>query len=187
MSGWPGHTVDEPRRRTTLEGTSYYGTTPKRVRCRPPLSRSQLAVAAHLSRGYSHKKIAQLLGCGQREVRWQIDNAAQRIPGNLRASDRLIVWYRGAPSSVLENVNIVAPQRVPCSNRLSRAQLGIAALLSARITYGEIARRLGCSHGQVRWQIEEAAQRIPGDLRPSARLIAWYRGADRAVFGWGPM
>ncbi len=92
------HRVDADRLRAVLaqvDGQSL------RVPCRPSLSRSQLAVAALLSFGLTHDQIAERLGCKRTTVRFFIEEAAQRIPGNLPASARLVVWYRGAAEHIL--------------------------------------------------------------------------------------
>ena len=70
-----------------------------------------------------------------------------------------------------------------CTQALSRSQLSVAALLSSGCTAGEIAQRIGCGVKTVRFFIAEGARRIPGDLAPVARLIAWYRGAPESVLG----
>lgn len=65
------------------------------------LTRNQLVVASLLSELYSQKEIAAAIGMKPRTVRWHINRAADRIPGNLPPTERVRSWYRGATVEVL--------------------------------------------------------------------------------------
>ena len=66
-----------------------------------PLTRHQLAVAAVLSEGYGISTTARLLGVERSTVAYHIQQAADRLPGNLPPTARLVCWYRGATAAVL--------------------------------------------------------------------------------------
>ena len=72
------------------------------VPCMPPLSRAQLTVARLLSAGLSHEEIAHRIGTTVKTVRWFIGEAGRRIPGTVKGSHKLIMWYRGATRAMLE-------------------------------------------------------------------------------------
>ena len=92
-----GRLTEQMRRQERLES----GADAHRVPCRPPLSPNQRACAALLSAGRSHQEIAERLGCTVKTIRFYIQDASRRIPGNLRASKKLIAWYRGASRKAL--------------------------------------------------------------------------------------
>lgn len=72
-----------------------------RVRCKFPLTRSQVAVAALLSEGLDADGVAARLGMLRRTVDFHIYAAAKRIPGDLSAAAKIKAWYRGATIEVL--------------------------------------------------------------------------------------
>lgn len=73
-----------------------------RVKCIPPLTKTQLRVAELLSLGDSVERVAKKLNVGTTTVKFHVREAASRIPGDLPPRFKIIAWYRGAALSVLE-------------------------------------------------------------------------------------
>lgn len=96
--GW-GPPISRARLLAALDEAELPGI--RRVATARPLSNTQRAVAALLSLGHTAAGIGERLGCKPSTVRWHIEQAADRIPGNLEAKHRLIVWYRGGGLDVL--------------------------------------------------------------------------------------
>ena len=71
--------------------------------------------------------------------------------------------------------------RVPCDPPLTPVQFKVAALLGSGHTVEDAARALKVSLSTVKFHVRQAADRIPGDLPPRFRLIAWYRKAPLSV------
>lgn len=71
--------------------------------------------------------------------------------------------------------------RVALRRPLTRNQFVVAALLAEMYSQKEIAAVTGIMERTVRWHIRRAADRIPGDLPPTERVRAWYRGASVEV------
>lgn len=72
-----------------------------RVPLHRDLTESERIVALLLARGFKPDKIAMRVGCAVNTVRMHIITAALKIPGNLPAQTKLIVWWRGASLDVL--------------------------------------------------------------------------------------
>lgn len=73
-----------------------------RVPLPKPLTTMELSVVALLSEGWSEREAARILGSSHRVVKFHMDNIRRKIPGDLNRRARLIVWYRGAPLTVLQ-------------------------------------------------------------------------------------
>lgn len=71
--------------------------------------------------------------------------------------------------------------RVPLKRPLTRNQLVVVALIADMYSQKEIAALTGIMERTVRFHIRRAADRIPGDLPPTERVRAWYRGAPLPV------
>jgi len=69
--------------------------------------------------------------------------------------------------------------RALLASPLSERQLEVVRLLAEGKRHDAIARKMRCTVATVRWHIQEAATRVPGDGHASARLIYWYRGVSR--------
>lgn len=67
-----------------------------------PLSARQLEVAHLLADGWSEEEIASHLGVSVHTVAYHIYEGARRIPGDMPRASRLVAWYRGADTDVLE-------------------------------------------------------------------------------------
>ena len=78
------------------------GPAIERVRCIPPLTKTQFKVAELLSSGLSVEAVAQRLKVGTTTVKFHVREAASRIPGDLPARFKIIAWHRGAQLQVLE-------------------------------------------------------------------------------------
>lgn len=78
-----------------------------------PMSRQQLAVASLMSEGWTVNAIAQMMGIGYQTVSYHANEGADRIPGDLPRSGRLIAWYRGAPLSILNRPGAVDSAELP--------------------------------------------------------------------------
>lgn len=85
-----------------------------------PLTRHQMAVAAVLSEGYGISTTARLLGVERSTVAYHIQQAADRLPGNLPPTARLVCWYRGASASVL---GVRHPHDAPSKQRTIKLAL----------------------------------------------------------------
>ena len=75
--------------------------------------------------------------------------------------------------------------RVPPIVPLTRAQTVVVALLENGYSLEEGARLMGIEAGTFRVHVTNALAKVPGDLRATSRLVAWWRGADRTVLGVG--
>lgn len=71
--------------------------------------------------------------------------------------------------------------RVPCTPPLTPVQFKVAALLSGGHSVEGVAQLLHVSISTVKFHVRQAADRVPGDLPPRFRLIAWYRKAPLSV------
>ncbi len=71
------------------------------------------------------------------------------------------------------------PHRLPVYCRPQQRE--IARLLSAGLEHHAIARHLGISVSGVRFHIKALAQRLPGTLPASAKVVAWWRGATLEI------
>lgn len=68
-----------------------------------PLSPMQTVVTMLAALGLSHEEIRAELKLGSlRTVRYHLNEAAARIPGDLPAEARVVAWARGATIDVLE-------------------------------------------------------------------------------------
>jgi hypothetical protein len=56
-------------------------------------------------------------------------------------------------------------------------------ILSEGWSYSEGARLMGVEYATFVTHITDAAERLPGDLPPRLRALAWWRGASSAVLG----
>lgn len=68
--------------------------------------------------------------------------------------------------------------RVPTYGKLSRMQLACAVLLGLGKSYREIGEALKIEPTTVKYYLDLAARKIPGDLPAKARVMAWVRGAS---------
>jgi ATP/maltotriose-dependent transcriptional regulator MalT len=73
-----------------------------RVPTTKPLSPMQTVVASLLGLGLSHEEVREELHVSLRTVRYHLNEAAKRIPGDLPAESRVVAWVRGASIDVLE-------------------------------------------------------------------------------------
>ena len=72
------------------------------------MSKMQGVVAMLCGLGLSNEEIAGHLRVSKRVVIWHIRNAAAKIPGDLRAKERVTAWVRGASLDVLEGRSLRA-------------------------------------------------------------------------------
>lgn len=70
-----------------------------RVKCHPPLSPRQRAIAAMLSEGMSGLAIAKRLGVSETTIKYHCQRASERLPGDDRPLFKMIAWYRHAPKT----------------------------------------------------------------------------------------
>lgn len=76
-------------------------TLVSRVPLHRELTDSERAVSLLLARGFKPDQIATRVGTSVHTVRMHIIGAALKIPGDLPAQTKLIVWWRGATHDVL--------------------------------------------------------------------------------------
>lgn len=74
-------------------------------------------------------------------------------------------------------------ERVPCVRALTPRELAVAVLLHEGLSQAAIGLELGIAELTVRYFVNQAAEKIPGDLVLSARVVAWLRGASLVVLG----
>ena len=67
-------------------------------------------------------------------------------------------------------------KRIELSQPLTTAEEHAVALMSRGLNYEEIAETLGVVKRTVEAHISHAAAKIPGELPPKLRVVAWYRG-----------
>lgn len=88
-------------------GAPRLSTTPttisdrERVKLRVPLSPVQNVIVSLLAIGYEQPEIARELHITLHSVKGHIKAAALKVPGDLPAVPKLIVWMRGATREVL--------------------------------------------------------------------------------------
>ena len=74
----------------------------QRVPTYRPLSSTESVIAALLATGrYNYHSLAEHMACSWKSVKTHVYRAALKIPGDLPAQVRLVVWYRGATLDVL--------------------------------------------------------------------------------------
>lgn len=71
--------------------------------------------------------------------------------------------------------------RAPLIQPLSCREERIVELVAAGLRVREIARQLARRESTVIRHVTNAAAKIPGDLPPRARIMAWWRGASLFV------
>lgn len=76
-----------------------------RVPLSEPLTKMQQACALLVANGHNTVAIGVRLGVGCKAVRFHINKAAKKIPGDLPAQMRVVAWVRGATLEVLEGTN----------------------------------------------------------------------------------
>ena len=76
-----------------------------RVPLRAPLTKMQQACVLMLANGHNTIAVAEKLGVGYKAVRFHINAAAKKIPGDLPAQMRVVAWVRGATLEVLEGTH----------------------------------------------------------------------------------
>jgi DNA-binding CsgD family transcriptional regulator len=76
---------------------------------------------------------------------------------------------------------VATVERVPTFGKLSKMQLACAMLLGLGKSYREIGEALHITESTVKYYIDIAASKIPGDLPSKARVVAWVRGASLDV------
>lgn len=101
--GWWGRQLAMAKVQAVLGRDDGYRNV-SRAPCHPCLTMTQMAVVKLLASGVSHQAVAEELGCSIRAVKFHIQNAAWRIPGEGQQTARLIYWYRGVPGAVLAGV-----------------------------------------------------------------------------------
>ena len=74
--------------------------------------------------------------------------------------------------------------RVAPLSPLTPGQLAVVAVLAEGYSHVEAAEVLGVEVCTIFRQIHLAARKVPGDLRPRDRLVAWWRGAPQSVLGY---
>ncbi len=75
--------------------------TTERIAIDSPLTARQEHVAEMLSDGLSLREIADVLGVQEITVRWHLNQAAAKVPGDLPRRVRLVLWWRGASQDLL--------------------------------------------------------------------------------------
>ena len=73
--------------------------------------------------------------------------------------------------------------RVPALTPLSPAQLTAAMIVGEGWNYGDGARLMGVEYSTFVSHVVAAGAKLPGDLPPRLRVIAWWRGASAEVLG----
>lgn len=77
-------------------------TTLQRAPLREELTPMQRAVVNLLALNYTHAMIAETLHISKSTVRYHLYLAVAKMPGDLPAEQRAVVWARGATLDVLE-------------------------------------------------------------------------------------
>lgn len=72
-------------------------------------------------------------------------------------------------------------ERATPSRPLTPMQLAIAGLAGVNLSHAQIATELHITVGTVRYHINRAAKKLPGDLPAEQRVVAWMRGATLDV------
>jgi hypothetical protein len=72
-------------------------------------------------------------------------------------------------------------ERAPLREQMTRSQYVVCCLLGIGYSHAQVAEELDISRGTVRHHINAAVKKIPGDLPPVARCVAWVRGASLDV------
>jgi DNA-binding CsgD family transcriptional regulator len=72
-------------------------------------------------------------------------------------------------------------ERVPLERPLTRQQEVVVTLVADGMNYVAIADVLRITMNGVRFHANAAARKIPGDLPPQMRIVAWARGAPLHV------
>lgn len=72
--------------------------------------------------------------------------------------------------------------RVKAVPPLSPRQRAIAQMLSKGMTARAIAKKFGIAERTLKYHCRRASEKIPGDGRPSFKMIAWYRHAPKSFF-----
>jgi DNA-binding CsgD family transcriptional regulator len=72
-------------------------------------------------------------------------------------------------------------EQIPLDVPLTERQLDVARLLALGISPAAIAVKLAVQQVTIEYHIAHAAEKIPGDLPRTARVVAWYRGAPLSV------
>ena len=75
-------------------------------------TRAEQAVVAALGRGAEYSEIAEWLSVKPRTVKFHAEGAAAKIPGNLPAKTRIIMWVRGATIDMLEGRGYGDPEQL---------------------------------------------------------------------------
>lgn len=104
----------------------YLRTLTVRVPLRRPLTRQQLVIAALLNERYTLQEIGGMLRIARRTVRYHVEQAAGKIPGDGDPGERLVAWYRGASLVVLTGRHLYSAEEDPRLLRLARARPGDA-------------------------------------------------------------
>lgn len=73
--------------------------------------------------------------------------------------------------------------RTPLRSDFTTKQYAIVSRLGKGMTPEDIRQELSMGKAIYRYHLTEAANKIPGDLPPTARIIGWWRGADRKTLG----
>lgn len=109
--GWWGRQIAFAKVQAVLQRDDGYLTV-ARTACREPLSPTQTAVVKLLAAGRTQKEISADLGCSERAVKFHVDNAAAKVPGDGPPMAKLAYWYRGAAESVLVRREVTPASRV---------------------------------------------------------------------------
>lgn len=100
-----------------------------------PVTPMQLVVAVMLGLRMSHDEIAAELSIGLGTVRDHIARLAERIPGDMPATSRVVAWVRGAPLDVLEGRTLrfeVMRDGMGAAQAMASLQREIAAAAAAQ-------------------------------------------------------
>ncbi len=73
--------------------------------------------------------------------------------------------------------------RVPLKRPLSANQMAVAAVIADGWPTKECARLMGMEYETFASTMEQISLKVPGNLQPRSRIIAWYRGATLEVLG----
>ena len=73
--------------------------------------------------------------------------------------------------------------RVPLKSDFTPVQYALVQRLGKGESSAVIMDGLKLSRSLYRYHLSEAAKKIPGTLSPTARIIGWWRGADKHILG----
>lgn len=72
-------------------------------------------------------------------------------------------------------------ERAPLREPLTPMQKAVVTLLGLNYTHAQVAKTLEITRPTVRYHLYNAIAKMPGDLPPEQRAVAWVRGATLDV------